>query len=112
QSGKFLAFGEISPQTSGDLMILPMSGDEASGWKAGTPMVFLNGPFAEDQPMFSPDGRWLAYASTESGQYEVYVRPFPGPGGKWQISTNGGVYPTWSRTRHELLYRNGQQIMV
>ena len=55
--------------------------------------------------MFSPDGRWLAYESNESGRYEVYVRPFPGPGGKWQISTGGGTGATWSRTKHELLYQ-------
>jgi eukaryotic-like serine/threonine-protein kinase len=62
--------------------------------------------------MFSPDGQWLAYHSNESGRNEVYVRPFPGPGGKWQISTGGGTYPTWSRTRHELFYCLNGQIMV
>ncbi len=63
--------------------------------------------------MFSPDGQWLAYSSNESGRDQVYVRPFPGPGGKWLISTGGGVFPTWSRTKHELFYvaPNGQ-IMV
>src|SRR5262245_29257316 len=111
-NGKSLAFVEVSPQTSLDLMILPMDGDETSGWKPGKATVFLNSPFAEDEPMFSPDGRWLAYSSNESGQSEVYVRPFPSPGGKWQISTGGGVTPTWSRTRQEVLYRTGQQIMV
>jgi len=112
-SGKFLAFQEQSPQTSFDLMILPMEGDEASGWKPGKPTVFLNSPFSEQEPMFSPDGRWLAYLSNESGRYEVYVRPFPGPGGKWQISTAGGVFPTWSRGRHELLYQTlDQRFMV
>ena len=89
-SGKFLAFEETTPETSVDLMILPMEGDDASGWKPGKPTVFLNSPFIEAEPMFSPDGRWLAYASGESGRAEVYVRPFPGPGGKWQISTGGG----------------------
>ncbi len=54
---------------------------------------------------FSPDGRWLAYGSNESGRNEVYVRPFPGPGGKWQVSTDGGGWPTWSRSRRELSYR-------
>ena len=55
--------------------------------------------------MFSPDGRWLAYASNESGRPEVYVRPFPGPGGKWQISTGGGNLPTWSRTKQRAVLR-------
>jgi serine/threonine-protein kinase len=59
------------------------------------------------EPMFSPDGRWIAYQSDESGRNEIFVRPFPGPGGKWQVSTDGGVWPTWSRTRHELFYRSG-----
>jgi serine/threonine-protein kinase len=103
-SGKYLAFQELSPQTGQDIMILPMEGDETSGWKPGKPTVFLNGPFNEVEPMFSPDGRWLAYFSNESGRPEVYVRPFPGPGGKWQISTDGGLFPTWSRTRRELYY--------
>ena len=75
----------------------------------GKPTVFLNTPFAEEEPMFSPDGRWIAYTSTESGQQEVYMRPFPGPGGKWQISTNGGNTPTWSRARRELFYATRDQ---
>ena len=64
-NGRFLAFHEVNPQTQDDVLILPMEGDEASGWKPGTPIVFLNGPFAERAPMFSPDGRWLAYQSTD-----------------------------------------------
>ena len=64
--------------------------------------------------MFSPDGRWLAYVSNESGQQQVYVRPFPGPGGQQQISNDGGTWPAWSRTRSELFFRHvtTQQIMV
>ena len=111
-SGKFLAFEEPNPATSWDLMILPMEGDEVSGWKPGKPSVFVNTPSAEREPMFSPDGQWLAYHSNESGRNEVYVRPFPGPGGKWQISTGGGSYPTWSRTKRELFYSLNGQIMV
>jgi serine/threonine-protein kinase len=99
-SGRVLAFYEIRPQTGADLLILPVEGDEASGWKPGTPTVFLAGPFAEQQPRFSPDGRWLAYESNESSGYEIYVRPFPGPGGKWPISTDGGTNAVWSRARH------------
>ena len=62
--------------------------------------------------MFSPDGRWIAYVSLESGRSEVYVRSFPKPGGKWQISTGGGNLPTWSRTKRELFYGLNGQIMV
>jgi serine/threonine-protein kinase len=112
-NGKFLAFTELNPQTNFDVLILPMEGDETSGWKPGKPTVFLNSRFNELEPMFSPDGRWIAYQSNESGRDEVYVRPFPGPGAKWQISTGGGVFPTWSRIAHELFYGTpNQQIIV
>jgi serine/threonine-protein kinase len=112
-SGKYLAFNELNPQTKDDLMILPIDGDEASGWKPGKPVVFLNTPASEIEPVFSPDGRWIAYISNESGRPEVFVRPFPGPGGKWQISTAGGIDMAWSRTRRELFYRTlDNRIMV
>ena len=112
-SGKLLAFTERNPATDYDVMILPVEGDDVSGWKAGTPRVFLNTPAAEREPMFSPDGKWLAYSSNETGRNEVYVRPFPGPGDRVMVSTTGGIIPTWSRTKHELVYAgpNGQ-IMV
>jgi serine/threonine-protein kinase len=103
-SGRYLAVYEITPKNSNDLMILPIEGDEKSGWKTGKPSVFLNTPANEVEPMFSPDGRWIAYFSNESGQFEVFVRPFAGPGGKSQISTAGGIQPAWSRTRRELFY--------
>ena len=74
--------------------------------RLGKPELFLGTPFAEIFPAFSPDGRWLAYQSNESGDMEVYVRPFPGPGGKWQISTGGGLWPLWSRDGRELLVQN------
>ncbi len=111
--GKSLVFMEVGPQTSGDLWTLPMEEDGAGGLKPGKPAPFLIAPFAERTPAFSPDGRWVAYYSDESGGYEVYVRPFPGPGGKWQISTSGGVMPTWSPNGKELFYRTGgNRIMV
>jgi serine/threonine-protein kinase len=103
-SGKFLAYFELRAQTNADLMILPMEGDETTGWKPGTPTVFLSTPFNESAPMFSPDGRWLAYMSSESGRIEIYVRPFPGPGGKWQITNTRADDPIWSRTKRELLF--------
>ena len=104
-TGRFLAYDELNPQTSRDIMILPLEGDEALGWKTGKPTVFLNTPFIEGHAAFSPDGRWLAYISADTGRREVFVRPFPGPGGKWPVSTGGGTFPTWSRNRKELFYR-------
>ncbi len=103
-SGKYLVFYELSTQTGFDLMILPIERDEVSGLKPGQPTPFLKSPFNEWQAAFSADGRWLAYASNESGRDEVYVRPFPGPGGPWQISTEGGSWPTWSPNGRELFY--------
>jgi len=112
-NGNVLAFTEANPQTGNDIKILTVDGDEARGWKPGTPTVFLNGPSDEQDPQFSPDGRWIAYVSNESRQPEVYVRPYPNSVGKWQISTEGGLYPIWSRTRSELFYVTpNQQIMV
>ena len=112
-SGRFLAFLEQSPQTGVDVKILEMGGDEASGWTPGTPTSFVEDSFNERSPAFSPDGRFLAYASDESGRFEVYVRPFPGPGGKWQVSADGGIWATWSKTRPELLFETeGGEIMV
>ena len=90
-----------------------MEGDEKSGWKPGAPTPFLNTAATEWQESFSPDGRWLAYASNESGRDEIYVRPFPGPGGKWQISANGGGLPEWSRNGKEIVYLEpGGKLMV
>ena len=111
-SGKFLAFFENTPKNASDLMILPMDGDETTGWKPGKPTVFLSTPLIESTPMFSPDGRWIAYISNESGRNEIYVRPFPGPGGKWQISNTASDDPTWSRTRHELLYADSADLQM
>ena len=71
-----------------------------------------NPPHYETAPQFSPDGRWIAYASPESGRSEIYVRPFPGPGGKWQISTEGGGEPVWNPKGHELFYRSGKKLML
>jgi serine/threonine-protein kinase len=109
-NGRFLAFEEISTTTKTDVMILPLEGDDTSGWKTGKPTALLNGPWDEFDPMFSPDGRWLAYASMESGRPEVYVQPFQGSGGRRLIGA--GTNPTWSRTNPELFYGIDGQIMV
>jgi hypothetical protein len=68
--------------------------------------------FAEGSAKFSPDGRWIAYASDESGKSEIYVQPFPGPGPKIQISNGGGFDPVWRRSGGELFYRNNSKMMV
>jgi dipeptidyl aminopeptidase/acylaminoacyl peptidase len=114
-SGKFLAFfqnnGAATPSTSYDLMILPMDGDTARGWTPGKPTTFLATPASEVFPMFSPDGRWIAYQSNEhAGVYDIYVRPFQGQGGPWRISTDGGVFPRWSKAANELVFFNNSKI--
>ena len=112
-SGKILAFQETRPQTSADLMYVRIEGDEVTGWRPGAATSFLSTAATEREPMFSPDGKWLAYQANDTGPFEIYVRPFPGPGGTWLISTAGGTTPTWSRTRRELLYRSPEnQLMV
>jgi len=112
KDGKRLAFYQIegNPQ----IWSLPI-GDEGGSLKAGKPTRFLTTQFVDLDPMFSPDGRWIAYASNESGRLEVYVRAFSGSAsgneGKWQISNSGGSSPAWSPNGRELLYVAGGQIM-
>lgn len=109
--GKRLSFTEAGP-TNLDLWTVPVERD-AEGLHAGKPEPFLQTPFNERNGVFSPDGRWMAYASDESGRYEVYVRAFPDTGGKWPISNSGGLIPEWSPAGHELFYRNpDNEIMV
>ena len=100
-----LAFSEADPTTGFDIWVLGLQGDRK-------PRPFLQTPANESGPIFSPDGRWVAYLSDESGRQEIYVRPFPGPGGKMQISTEGGTEPMWARNGRELFYRNGDKMMV
>ena len=68
------------------------------------PMPFLQTKFDENQGSFSPDVRWIAYTSNESGTYQIYVQPFPASGAKWQISATGGAFPRWNRNGRELFY--------
>jgi Tol biopolymer transport system component/DNA-binding winged helix-turn-helix (wHTH) protein len=110
--GKRLAFFEFNPQTQTDIWTLPLEDPGSDRPKAGKPEPFLVTPFDERAPMISPDGRWLAYESNESGRSEVYVQPFPRATGKWQVSVGGGDRPVWSRKAQELFYRNSDGIMV
>jgi hypothetical protein len=95
----------MNPTTGYDIWMLPVEGERM-------PRPFLQTPFYESGPAFSPDGHWLAYYSDESRGFQVYVQPYPGPGRKWQISTEGGALPQWNPKGHELFYRNGNKTMV
>jgi serine/threonine protein kinase/Tol biopolymer transport system component len=95
--GRFILYLSTNPQTAYDLWVLPLSGDRK-------PFAFLKTKADERGGHFSPDGRWVSYQSNESGRFEIYVRPFPGPGGQWQISTAGGVGPRWRSDGKELYF--------
>jgi eukaryotic-like serine/threonine-protein kinase len=110
--GQLLAYSEVSSPTGYDLWVLPMSGSSAAPGQVRKGQLFLQTKFNEAAPQFSPDGHWLAYVSDESGRKEIYVQPYPGPGGKWQISTEGGAEPLWNRNGRELFYRNGNKMMA
>ena len=101
--GKRLSYSATGNNGSDDLFTAQVEGD-AGHPKLGKPELFLGTPYAELGANFSPDGRWLAYFSNESGSFQAYVRPFPGPGGRWQISSAGGMYPFWSKEGHELFF--------
>lgn len=94
--------------TVSDLWVLPMSRDG----QAGTPKVYLNSEFRERDGRFSPDTRWVAYGSDETGREQVYVQSFPTGQGKWQISTGGGGKPVWKRDGRELYYLSSDGYMM
>jgi Tol biopolymer transport system component/tRNA A-37 threonylcarbamoyl transferase component Bud32 len=101
--GKYVAFVDTVVGTGPDLAVLQMEGRE--------PQAFLKTGSVETGPRFAPDGKWMAYSSDESGTSEVYVRAFPGPGRKLQVSTDGGSQPVWSRNGQTLYYRNGDKML-
>ena len=102
-NGSTLAFHERKPDGDRDIWVVSPGDD---------PMPFLLTPFDERSPRFSPDGKWLAYVSDESGRNDVYVQPFPGPGAKWLVSNDGGVDPVWSKDGRELFYRHDDEMMA
>jgi Tol biopolymer transport system component len=103
--GDTLAFMRQNAQTSRDVYVLSLGGQSR-------PRPVVNTPAFEGGAQFSPNGHWMAYASDESGQMQVYVRPFPGPDRRWQVSTQGGTQPLWSRNGKEIFYRVGNKMMV
>jgi eukaryotic-like serine/threonine-protein kinase len=108
RDGRYIIYNDLDPKTGADLWILPTFGDKK-------PYEYLRTPFFESQARFSPDGRWVAYTSNESGRPEVYVQSFPQTDSKWQISTDGGFQPQWRADGKELFYSSlavNEQFMV
>jgi eukaryotic-like serine/threonine-protein kinase len=109
--GRRLAYHQMSPSNGFDLWTVPVQ-KTGTGFTAGAPEPFLQTAAFEVYPSFSPDGRWLAYSSNESGTWEVYVRGFPDDGTKVRVSTAGGRIPVWSSKVPELLYETDQQTIM
>jgi serine/threonine protein kinase len=106
RDGRYLIYQNINPEKSrSDLWVLPLFGDR-------TPKRFLQSEFDEIQGRFSPDGQWVAYASDESGRYEIYVRPFLRPGAKLRVSTNGGLQPRWGGNAEEIYYLSPEKKLI
>jgi len=103
--GRFLTYYRTDPNTQLDVWVLPIA-DHGSGSGSGNekPFALLHEPYNESQPQFSPDGKWIAYVSDESGTAQIYVQSFPVLTAKWQISTDGATQPRWSRDGKELFY--------
>lgn len=97
RDGKFLVYMQTGGRTGTDLWLLPLDGERK-------PIPYLQTPFNESEAQFSPDGHWMAYASNESGQPQVYIQSIPANGSKFQISNAGGVQPRWRRDGKELFY--------
>jgi serine/threonine protein kinase len=108
---RYIAYMRNDPKsnTNTDIWALPMFPNK-SGEQKPFPLVVTN--FRDITPSFSPDGKWLAYANDETGRYEVYIQPFPGGAGRWQVSTAGGFRPNWRKDGKELFYFTLDQQVV
>jgi serine/threonine-protein kinase len=108
--GRHLAFHQGDPSAGQqEIGMLTLEGDEAHGWKVVATTTLVGGPFLKANARFSPDGRWFSYSSFDSGRFEIYVQPFPGPGGRVQVSSGGGNLGLWSATKHEIYFAGNQQ---
>jgi len=103
--GKWIVFQQTGQKTANDLWLLPLAGDRK-------PIPYLQTPFDEVNARFSPDGKWMAYQSNESGQNQVYVQAVPPSGAKYQISTAAGTFPQWRRDGKELYYVSADQKLM
>jgi Tol biopolymer transport system component len=105
RDGRYL-FGDVQEnKTREDVFFIDLKGDRKL-------TKFLQSPASEQRARLSPNGKWLAYMSDESGRMEVYVAAFPGPGSKWQISNGGGMFPQWSHDGKELYFIGGTKFMA
>jgi len=104
RDGRYVVFGTQNAVTKFDLWLLPLQGDRKA-------VPYLRSPATEQTSRVSPDGRWLAYSSSETGRSEIYVQSFPRPGRKVRVSLEGGGYPLWARGGRELIYWNGQAMV-
>jgi serine/threonine protein kinase len=105
RDGRFLLFNAVGTLTRDNVMVLPFK-------PAGEPFPYLDSEAGEVYPQFSPDGKWVAYVSNETGRFEVYVQSFPRSGGKWQISTGGGSQPRWREDGKELFFISAAKAMM
>ncbi len=105
RDGKFIVYTQFAGNRGSDLWLLPMEGEHK-------PVPYLQTPFNETGAQFSPDGKWMAYASNESGPPQVYVQPIPATGAKWQVSAAGGDQPRWRRDSKELFYVSADQKLM
>ncbi len=108
RDGRYLVYEEVDPETLADIRYIQLE----TGGSASEPVTFVATPAAERSPKLSPDGRFVAYLSNESGRYEVYVRPFPEGAGKSQVSVNGGSRLHWRSDGTELYYVEGTSLML
>jgi serine/threonine protein kinase/Tol biopolymer transport system component len=99
RDGKYLAYTDTDPKTGQDIWVLPLAGDNG-----GKPIPIARGPIVERNGVFSPDGKWIAYDSFDSGRSEIWVQPFPPTGAKWMISNQGASRPRWRGDGKELFY--------
>ena len=98
RDGRFLLYYELNPGTVRDLFAVDLASRDHQR------LTVASTPFEETLARFSPDGRWVAYQTNATGRFEIVVQPFPGPGGRWQVSTGGGVAPRWRADGKELYF--------